>query len=32
MFWEISRKAIGQLPHYKASVVVNLATLNMRFI
>ena len=31
MFWDMSREAVGQLPHNKASGVINLATLNMYF-
>ena len=31
MFWDMSREAIGQLPHNKASGVINLATLKMCF-
>ena len=31
MFWDMSREAVGQLPHNKASGVINLATLNMCF-
>ena len=31
MFWDMSREGIGQLPHNKASGVINLATLNVCF-
>ena len=31
MFWDIPREAVGQLPHNKASGVINLANLNMYF-